>query len=202
MRTSLNLPHNSNQHLLTHPLGPASRSRWTNSRLAVPTPGVAVPDVVDADPDREQRVLARPRRALGLLARPLQEVVCLNGERTRRMARRDEALVDRRTADGVVVRQHEGRVELGCQDIDVVRAARRGLARVRGVAEGVARRGDGAGGVEPAGGVRVTARCACAGEFVRETRKEWECLQDKPEVCAGEAGRVALGAVDAGDEDN
>ena len=36
-----------------------------------------------------------------------------------------------------------------------------------------------------------------AGARVEETG----CLQDKPEVRAGEVGRLALGALDAGDED-
>ena len=140
------------------PSSPLTKCRQNkHSRLTVAAALVAVSDVVDADPDREQRVLARPWGALGLLARALEEVVRLDDERARRVPGRDERLVDRRAADGVVVRQDERRVQVHRQVVDVVRAARRGLAGVRGVAERVARRGKSARGVEPAGGVRVTA---------------------------------------------
>ena len=68
-----------------------------------------------------------------------------------------ERRVDRRAPNGVVVRQHERAVELHREHVDVVRAPRRRLARVCGVPERVAGRGDGARRVEPAGGIRVAA---------------------------------------------
>ena len=77
MRRSLNLPRKVSQHPLPD-YCPAM-----HSRLAIARPRIAATDVVHTDPDREQRVLARPRGVLGLLTRALEEVVHLPDERAR-----------------------------------------------------------------------------------------------------------------------
>ena len=126
-----------------------------HSRVAVAALVVAIVDVVDPEPHREHRVLARPRRARGLLRDLPLEVVHLRDEVVRGERRLDERPVDRRAAPRVVVRQDERLVELHGREVDPVRADA-GVPRVGGVAHRVPGRGDRAGGFEPAGGVRVS----------------------------------------------
>ena len=127
-----------------------------HSRVSVPALLVAVVNIVDSEPHREQRIAARPRGRRRPLRCPTLEVIHLLDEVARVERRRHKRRVDRRAADGVVVRQDERPVVLHRVEVDPVRTdARR--ARVRRVSERVARGGLSACHIEPAGSVRVAA---------------------------------------------
>ena len=134
-----------------------TQQQHAHSRAAVAATVIAVVDIVDPEPDREHRVLARPRRRRGFPPPELVlELLHLLDEVERVERRLHQLRVDRRSRCRVVVRQDERLVELDRDEVDPVRAdARR--ARVVGVAERVAGGGLRAPVVEPAGGVRITA---------------------------------------------
>ena len=70
---------------------------------------VAMRDIVDADPDREERIFARPRARRGLLPRPRKELRDLvHDGHHRRQVGHDEVRVDRGAVVCVVVRQDFG----------------------------------------------------------------------------------------------
>lgn len=108
-----------------HPLS----SRSNNSRITVTRLIVRVPDIVDPNPEREQRVVARPRGRSGFRGSAGQELVHLvrQGEHGR-LVRGDERCVDGRAAVSVVPRQDEGLVVDGRVDVDPVRAADCGVS--------------------------------------------------------------------------
>lgn len=64
-----------------------------------------IPDIIDSNPDREQRISAGPRGGGGLRSDSIKELVDLVSERQNgRLIRRYESRVDSRSSVGVVVR--------------------------------------------------------------------------------------------------
>lgn len=110
-------------------------------------------DVVDAGPEDDGGVRAR-----WLAAEVLVELVDLVVHARARIAV-DDVLVGGRARDGKVVRQGQGRVQLGRQLSDPVETAAGRGARQRWVAERAAGRGLVAAGPEADGGVGVATFC-------------------------------------------
>ena len=93
-------------------------------RAAVSALIVGVADVVDTNPEREQRVDTGPRSIHGFArdgGQKLIHLVC-QGQHRRRV-RRNEGRVDRRAAVGVVVREDERLVILDGVDVDPIGSA-------------------------------------------------------------------------------
>ena len=128
-----------------------------HSRAAIASVVVAVVDIVDPEPNREHRVLTRPRRRRGLPPPDLVlELFHLLDEVERVERRLHQIRVDSRPGCCIVVGEDERLVELDRVVVDPVRTDA-SLARVIRIAERVTRGGNRARGAEPAGGVRVAA---------------------------------------------
>ena len=98
-------------------------------RIPVPALIIAIPNIINPNPHRKQRILARPRRRRGFARRLAHELVHLVDQREhRRLVRLDKRGVDRRAAVRVVVRQDEGLVVHRGVDVYPVGASDRGVA--------------------------------------------------------------------------
>ena len=129
-----------------------------NSLSPIPIQPKAIPNIIDPNPHREQRALARPRRLRRLRPRALLKLPHLVHKAQHRvLVRRHQLRIRRRAPIRVVVREDEGGVVLRGEVGDPVLATGGGPAGVRGVADGVGGGGELAGGVEPGLGVRVAA---------------------------------------------
>ena len=91
-------------------------------RVAASALVVRVADVVDADPEREQRVFARPRRSRRLQGSSGEELVLnlFNHRDDGGLVRCDEVRVNGGTAVCIVVRQDQGLVEYNSVDVNPV----------------------------------------------------------------------------------
>lgn len=98
-----------------------SRRSINHLRVAASALVVRVADVVDADPEREQGVVARPRCARRLACDRSKELVHLVREgQNRRLVRLHKLRVDRRATIGKVVGQRQRRIILYGHDVDPV----------------------------------------------------------------------------------
>ena len=187
-RTSENLSHEPE---VSNPSSLLRTLLSSNSRVAIPTLVVAVPNVVDPDPHREQRVLARPRGRRGFVRRLAEELVHLVDQREdRRLVRRDERRVNRRAAIRVVVSQDERLVVHRRVDVDPVRTPDGGVAGIGRVAERVAWDRDGVSDGEAGLGVGVAA-AKVREHFPGRYRGEYGFSQAEPEVCVFNTARHA-----------
>lgn len=106
--------------------------RSSDSRITVSALVVAVADIVDSDPHREERIAARPWSKCGLARRLSHELVHLVDQRKHCwLVRLDERGVDRGATVGVVVSQDERLVVYRGVDIDPVRAPDGSVALAR-----------------------------------------------------------------------
>jgi len=125
------------------------RERSTISRIRI-----AISDIINANPNRKQRVRARPRCRRRLASNRAQEFIHLIRHRQyRRLIRRNEVGVDRRSTVSVVVCVDEGLVVGGREVSDPVRASRGTIAGERRVADRVGVVRESAGDIETGLGV-------------------------------------------------
>lgn len=101
-----------------------------NSRRPIPTQVIRVPNIINPNPEREQRIIRTPRhRRRRFRHRRVKELVHLVGKGEHGgFVWLDEGGVDCCAAVGVVVCEEEGVVELDCGDVDPVDSSDGGVA--------------------------------------------------------------------------
>lgn len=102
----------------------AVREKKHNARIPTSTLVIRIPNVIDPDPKREQRIITRPRCRTRFISYRRQELVHLISQRQdSRSVWSYKVGVDGRSAVGIVVCEEEGFVELDGVEVDPVCSA-------------------------------------------------------------------------------